>query len=383
MTAHDPQLRALLCTSCGAPLAVPREGGAVTCTYCRTTAQIDRFHLDPVRLSSLGPGPALDPEARERARLTSLRAQADTYDASTNLYAFYEAPPGLEHFDAILDDEPTKPHLLHEAFVEAIRHLAASRGALEYQRRVHWIARKLKQMHTVSQTEPDPQPYLETARELLTDPGFQQILRCDLASLARARGDLAAAEAWLESCDPRPGQLDLDSDYRSTASRLAIEREDWPRVLALCGESHEAIPMEPASVPMLTLHRIAALERLGRPADAEVELAWLTEHADYDFVRAWIDRRPHMAPVRDVWARRPPGGRSRAPEPPPPPRFDTPVGLQAVDEPEEQEDHEDPEDKAAAAARAATERRNWQLIGFSLILSLVSAAYAIYVLMRL
>lgn len=371
MTASAPQLRALLCTSCGAPLAAPVAGGLVTCTYCRTTAQIGRLQLDPVRLSSLGAGPALDPEARERARLTSLRAQADTYDPRSNLYAFVEAPPGLGHFDAIADEEPAKRHLLHEAFVEALRHLVASGGALEFQRRVFWLARKLSQMHTLHGGEPDPAPYLETAREHVADPGYQQLLRCELATVARARGDLAAAETLLASCDPRPGQLDLDSDYRGIASRIAIEREDWARALTLCGDSHDAIPIEPASVPLLAIHRILALERLGRRDDAAVELAWICRHTGTGFIRAWIDKRPYLAPCRDVWAHRapaadperPPRPRTTAPPPPEPPRPVEPV--------------DDADD--AAARHVAAERRMMGAI-YVAIAVLLTTAFAVYFL---
>lgn len=54
------------------------------------------------RPESDGSEPGAEPRRHGRSiPHTLLRAQAATYNASTNIYAFYEAPPGLEHFDII------------------------------------------------------------------------------------------------------------------------------------------------------------------------------------------------------------------------------------------------------------------------------------------
>lgn len=325
----DASIRSLLCARCGAPLQVPLAGGRVTCAYCRTSAEIGSARVDPLHLAAIG-GPELDEAARERARLISLRAQAATYNSSTNIYAFYEAPPGLEHFDAIAEDDPGKLHLLHQAFVDASRRCEATSGSLGVQRHVYWLARKLLQMHTHAQDMGRGRVYLETSRELLTDPGYQQLLRCAMANLARDGGDLAAAEAWLATCDPHPALLDLDSDYRTSRARIAIQREEWTAVLDLVGETHASQPFEPSSVPQVTLFRVLALAATGAPSEAEAELRWLAEQIDREFLRAWIERMPYLAPCRAVWARCGFPGEPE-PEPPPPDEPPPPPAVPALD----------------------------------------------------
>lgn len=261
------------------------------------------MRVDPVHLSTMGGGPQLDEAARERARMTLLRAQAATYNASTNIYAFYEAPPGLEHFDVIADSDPSKLHLLHQAFVDAVRRCEATAGSLSVQRHVYWIARKLLELHSRAGDQGLARVYIETARELLTDPGYQQLLRCAMADLARGGGDLAAAEAWLTTCDPRPALLDLDSDFRMSRARIAIEREEWTAVLELVGETRTALPLEPSSVPQVALFRVLALEATGSAREAEAELTWLSDQVGHTFLRGWIERMPYLSPCLAVWTR--------------------------------------------------------------------------------
>jgi hypothetical protein len=54
----------------------------------------------------------------------------------------------------------------------------------------------------------------ETALEALPSPAHKEIMRCRLARAARKAGDITAAYAWFDGCDPKPSDLEADSDYR-------------------------------------------------------------------------------------------------------------------------------------------------------------------------
>jgi hypothetical protein len=108
-----------------------------------------------------------------------------------------------------------------------------------------------------------------------------------MAENAVRAGDLAAAERWLEDCDPRPEDLTLDSVYRLARARLTEKRDDPGETLALLGERHDEVPFDDFHVAMAAVMRIDALHSLGRVQDAILELGWLDrEHrSDWRVIR--------------------------------------------------------------------------------------------------
>lgn len=295
-------LRVLLCRQCGAPLAASPEGGEATCDYCGAVSVHSRRSDERVRLTDPTLQAEPDPDRRERLRMDSLVQQMETYDEEKNPYAYYGTPAGLEHLDLEYTD-PALPAIASEAFRKAVADCEESGGGLKHQRIVFWTALKLKNMWTIRNEPGNARPVIETASEVLTDPGYRQMMFCKMADLARRADDLEAAQAWLSRCDPRPPLLDLDSDYRTTAASIAIRLGQWQRVLELVGRERGDVPFEPSSVALLQLQRVEALENLGERGDAERELAWLLEILDHDFLARWLDGSKMLSSCRGVWDR--------------------------------------------------------------------------------
>ncbi|MBW2262622.1 MAG: hypothetical protein JRG91_11665 [Deltaproteobacteria bacterium] len=306
--SFSTDLRVLICRLCGAPLTASREGGETTCDYCGAVSVLSRCRDERVRITDPTLQGEPDPEKRERLRMASLERQMETYDEEKNPYAYYGTPSGLEHLDLEYMD-PTLPAIASEAFRKAIADCEESGGELNDQRLVFWIALKLKNMWVIRDRPHDARPVIETASEVLTDPGYRQLMFCKMADLARKADDLEAARAWLARCDPRPPLLDLDSDYRTTAAAIAIRQGKWSRVLELVGRERGDVPFEPSSVALLQLQRVEALENLGEGEAAERELGWLLDALDHDFLARWLDGSKMLASCKSVWDRIERGGR--------------------------------------------------------------------------
>jgi hypothetical protein len=104
--------------------------------------------------------------------------------------------------------------------------MLAEQPSLHNQKRVAWLA-QLTTTGILDLTTNDPpraRAIRETALELLPDPGYKHLIRCALSRAACLQGDLASAEQWLAACDPYPGNITLDTDYRMSASYLHLAR---------------------------------------------------------------------------------------------------------------------------------------------------------------
>ena len=295
-------LRVLVCRQCGAPVTATRDGGEVTCEYCGAVSVLARRSDERVRLTDPTLQAEPDPDRREALRMESLVRQMETYDEQRNPYAYYGTPEELEHLDLEYMD-PALPAIATEAIRKVVADCEESGGDMKHQRLVFWVALKLKNMWVMRNEPRNARPVIETASEILTDPGYRQLMFCKMADLARKDEDLDAAEVWLERCDPRPPLLDLDSDYRTTAAAIAIRRGRWDRVLELVGREHGDVPFEPSSVALFQLQRVEALENLGEPAAAEEELSWLLDALDHEFLAQWLDGSKMLASCQGVWDR--------------------------------------------------------------------------------
>lgn len=295
-------VRVLVCKQCGAPLMASLTGGNVTCEYCGVVSVIAKRKETGIRITDPTLQNVSDPEERERLRMESLWKQMEDYDEEKNPYAYYGAPEDLEHVDLDYFDTAL-PSLASEEFRKAVKEYEESDGDMKDQRHVFWLALKLKNMWVMRNKPHKARPTIETASEILDDPGYRQLMLCKLADLARKANDLDAAGEWLSQCDPKPPLLDLDSDYRTTASSIAVRRQEWNTVLDLVGQSQGDVPFEPSSVALFQLLRVVALENLGEHEAAESEFDWLRERLEHDFLEKWLEGSRLLASCQIVWDR--------------------------------------------------------------------------------
>lgn len=92
-----------------------------------------------------------------------------------------------------------------------------------------------------------------------------------LAQQAAKGGEVEAAEQWLELCDPRSSDLDMDSSYRLARAIVETARGDWFKVLDTLGTVHGAVPVYDMWDLLASALRIHALEMTGRTAQAQQE----------------------------------------------------------------------------------------------------------------
>ncbi len=164
-----------------------------------------------------------------------------------------------------------------------------------------WLAHYAVILDTDRELRLLPRPLLEHAYELLSDPGWRQVLLCELASLATADGDLDDAERWLAQCDPEPPWLELDSLWRLRSAAVHARRRHWARVLETLGESHEKLPVALPQQVAIGLYRVAALEGQQRCDDADRQLTALVDtHLVVD-IKAAMAEDHGLAPAKKTW----------------------------------------------------------------------------------
>jgi hypothetical protein len=147
------------------------------------------------------------------------------------------------------------------------------------QKRVFWLA-QLTGTPVLNLGRNDPargRAIRETALELLPDPGHKQILRCALSRAASLHHDVASAEQWLAACDPYPGNLTLDTDYRLSVACLSLAQGRWGVILEVLGNQPEAIPIDYGRDFLAGLLRVHACEELGYTQAADGQLGYWFE----------------------------------------------------------------------------------------------------------
>ncbi len=265
--SYDPQTRSRLCAACGAINGAPMAGGDLTCAGCGGAISVPPRVLQPL-------GDPLPARGKSPADLQSR----------------------LERYRQTLD--------------RCLSHSSAPE-----ERRLYWLTNKLNNIYAQRAESVKAWGAIQTSMDTLADEGYQQILRCMSADKARKADQLDHAEAWLALCNPTPGILDLDYNYRSSKAMLHGARGQWSEVLALVGESDDDVPFPPAGRAVKGCLRVTALEELQRHEAAEKaiqELLVAMKGLEPTLVRMC---RPGnlFAPVTRVWRRvdRKTGGRKR------------------------------------------------------------------------
>jgi hypothetical protein len=260
--ASAADIRMTLCPRCGAPVTSPATGGQFQCAYCKTVGTVAARDDRPG-------GSPLAPD-QEKARIERLRVQqqqgndGDPYDVNkvlSDVAHLLKVPPG-EFKEA-----------WQQAWNQAVAMLNASPSDPINQRRVFWLTSMLNSSGNPNRGRDEAEwmwrrAVIETALDLLPDPGHRQILRGPLFGKALRSGDLASAERWIAGSDPAPAYLTLDSDYRNSHAMLETARGNWGRVVALLGERSDEFPVAQALACAGAFYRAHALEELGKPAPA-------------------------------------------------------------------------------------------------------------------
>jgi hypothetical protein len=297
------EVRVLLCTECGAPVNAPAAGGQMSCEYCGASLVIGRPQAGPIDLGAGMDELGMSPEQVERARLKSLRMQMEHYETDGNPYCYIEAPDGLEYISATDElDEDFIPMAL-SAFRTAVQRCQTSGGRMPDQRKVYWLARKLKNSWTRRNEAVRARAVIETAHGVVSDPGYRQLLTCTLADLSRHGEDVSGSLRWLEQCDPRPPQLDLDTEYRTSLAMTHLVRGAYQEALDLVGERYGQVPYEPSSIAVVNSIRVSALEGLGRQEEAEQAFEPFIDELPGGFLENMYEGSQPWAPAARALAR--------------------------------------------------------------------------------
>jgi predicted RNA-binding Zn-ribbon protein involved in translation (DUF1610 family) len=266
--AYTTQLRALICPSCGAPVTTPPQGGAFQCGYCRAVGNV-AARMD-ARPHATPPSPA-----QEQARLAKLRFQYEQ-GAQASPYSTFVAPQDVTHLVSLRPPNSWGPWF--EAWKSAVA-LLAQQPTEHKQKRVFWLS-QLTGTAVLNLGLTDPtrgRAIRETALELLPDAGHKQIMRCALSRAACLQRDLPSAEQWLAACDPYPGNLTLDTEYRVSVAYLSLAYGRWAAILEALGNQPGVIPIDYGRDFIAGLLRVHACEELGYTQAADGQLAYWFE----------------------------------------------------------------------------------------------------------
>lgn len=253
---YDLEIRVLSCDVCGAPFEALPDGGTIACSYCGTSMVVGRRRLEPVR-----PTHALTGDARiAKLRLDTGRPLPD------NPYSTQTPPPGCESLTRA--GQPAVLERLAQRFREAVA-LVRADPAFDHQRLAWWCATQLNQGYGMHDQHLERRAVLERAIEEIADAGFRHMLFVNLAGAAARFGELEAARAWIDKCDPAPEDLLLDSGYRiGLASVRVREGGKGAAVLELVGARMGDVPEAHQYRMVFAVYRIEAYESLGRLDEA-------------------------------------------------------------------------------------------------------------------
>jgi hypothetical protein len=290
--SFSPAQRVRLCLTCGATMTAPLEGGDVSCGRCSTLVTLPPRALEPLgEHADAGVDVPLETEEKEQARLAMLRKQLQQYNRS-NRYATVEASESGTLDEALA--------AYREAFARC-----EGQPIAQHEQAVYWLTWKLNNIYVQQNASTHAWSVIQTSLDVLTDAGYQHILRTMAADKARKAGELDSAEAWLRLCDPAPRILDLDTDYRTSLAALHGARGQWDRALALVGLGVFDVPFEPSARLVVGATRVAALESLGRSFEAEEAMRELqaTALGHSDALQNMLASSSVYAPARAAWAR--------------------------------------------------------------------------------
>jgi hypothetical protein len=187
-----------------------------------------------------------------------LHKLAESYEASASIW---EWPADLSNERKLMDDPATRSvalETLRRAWRAAVRE-PDSAGPAEERRRVA-IAMVLGS-ETLDDDKTRTRAMWETCIEVTSARPLRDILRYRLARLALRGGQPGDARAWIEQCDPRPIDLESETERRLSVAHLALV-DDRP------GEVHELLGASDADVPIAPDFTMAQLLRAHAHAEA-------------------------------------------------------------------------------------------------------------------
>ena len=291
--AFTADIRVLLCPRCGAPASAPTAGGELRCGYCQTVSLIR-----PREDARVGAASPLSPE-QERARIQRLWLQAQQ-GAEADPYSIGGVISDVAHLDKT--PAPAFDAAWQEAWNRAVALLQESPSTIN-QRRVYWLAATTQSSLPAGAWDPRrKRAVTETALELLPDPGYRQMCRQMLFLWALRDGDVVSAERWLSGCDPAPGYLSIDSDYRIPVAMLQAARGEWKAVVTTLGRRPEDLPFDPPVRMLCDCYRAHALDALGDEAEAMQQFAKLVRQSP-ESVTAIMARHASVSLCQKLQAR--------------------------------------------------------------------------------
>jgi hypothetical protein len=255
MSVFSTDVRIVMCASCGSPVTTPRFGGEYQCAHCHTKGTV------PAR-SDRGDFTMLS-QGQQQARVEMLRAQAA--NPKNDPYSLRMPLDDVAHLVGMTPDSFLPAWQREWARAVGLLHTARS---MTSERRVYWLAATL----AAAKTQMDGttlRAVIETALDLLSDPGHRQILRCVLSRRAAASGDSASAVKWVAGCDPAPGNLTVDSEQRLARAMASASAGKWNDVLDAVGAKPDAFPCSEARMALLGAYRAHALAKLDQKAEGQ------------------------------------------------------------------------------------------------------------------
>jgi hypothetical protein len=242
-TTFSHTLRAMLCPSCGAPIAAPTGGGTAPCRYCGVAVQIAPRNDRPLQLPTAAPVP--EPE-----RIARLRAQVNKP---------LMPPPVLM---PLLHEGGLAPWKMQEAHAmwQSTRAQLAAGVPIDAAEALFFLTLLLFNADKDAERK---RAMVETALDTLILARHRQVLRCMLARNAARVGDLDAARAWLEPCDSRSDDIESDTEYRFACAYLATVEGSWSAVYSAVGTGPHDVPIAMSKTAACSVLRANAYERQG------------------------------------------------------------------------------------------------------------------------
>ncbi len=285
-TLYSHTIRLLTCRACGAPIDAAVSGGEVRCPYCDTTNVLQ--HRDEAadrERARRGMAAAIS----ESERFAQLRRQDQGVEAlPESLAAMVEG--SMLRYSAV--------DAAREEWKVARRQLAEGAGFGVAERFFY-----LTILLTEHLGEREQRAALETAAELLTDERHRHVVRCMLARMAAQHGDPASAEEWLETCNPRPTDLIMDTAYRFAAATSAAARNDTGRMLEVLGHRSGDVPFADREQLGCELLRVHAIELGGDARQALSEMQALGARYGLDAIERRLRAFEPMRVCPDAFGR--------------------------------------------------------------------------------
>ncbi len=266
-----------MCPNCGGALEVPPGGGHCPCSYCGMTSAWQQRGMHAQHSSATD----------ESARIAALAEQAQQPER--------QPPQAIRHLfpaGGIMN-----PNDADEAVSQFQRARAEVASVADAGERIFFLTIGLYNVWTGPQQQTRQRALMETAAELLTEPGHRAVLYGMMARNACRGGDLTSANKWLGLMDPYNPQLRADSAYRLTSAYVDTAQRRFARVVGVLGDNIGDIPLSPGDIAMCLVMRANAHEQQGDVAKAAAQLITAMKHAAHfkGLIRAIIDANPTLA----------------------------------------------------------------------------------------